>query len=118
MCKATFGDVFINPPAGLRSTLVSAECPRMCSKCPVNIPQLLSISGANVPSDTSRVMRSTEMGEILEDTKAECERHGAVTSIEAAFANKTLVCLMWAFVRRKAAKLGYAPFGGVDCGAK
>ena len=43
------------------------------------------------------------------------ERHGEVTSIEAAFANRTLVCLMWSFLRRKATKLGYAPFGKVQC---
>ena len=43
------------------------------------------------------------------------EKHGAVTSIEAAYANRTLVCLMWGFMRRKATKLGYAPFGRVKC---
>ena len=67
MCKGTFADVFLTPPPGLRSTLVSAECPRLCSKCPVNIPHLLSHGGANVPSisETSRAVRAIG-GEIFD----------------------------------------------------
>lgn len=43
------------------------------------------------------------------------ERSGEVIPIEAAYANSTLVCLMWNFMRRKATKLGYKPFGKVKC---
>lgn len=66
-CKGTFADVFLVPPPGLRSTLVSAECPRLCSKCPLNIPHLLSRGGANVPSisETSRAVRAIG-GEIFD----------------------------------------------------
>lgn len=39
-----------------------------------------------------------------------------LTSIAEAYANATLVCAMWALFRRKAARAGYAPFGGVRCG--
>ena len=42
-------------------------------------------------------------------------RWGDVKGEEAAYANSTLVCLMWNFMRRKATKLGYKPFGKVKC---
>ena len=44
------------------------------------------------------------------------ERDDAVLPIEAAYANRTLVCMMWSFLRRKAVKLGYEPFGNARCG--
>ena len=43
------------------------------------------------------------------------ERSSGVISIGDAYANKSLVCYMWSFVRRRASKLGYAPFGDVNC---
>lgn len=43
------------------------------------------------------------------------EQNAQVASIEDAYANRTLVCLMWQLFRRKAAKVGYRPFGGVKC---
>jgi hypothetical protein len=43
------------------------------------------------------------------------ESHREVMSIGDAYANRSIVCMMWAFVRRKAVKLGYEPFGGIRC---
>ena len=45
----------------------------------------------------------------------QAERGGHLASISDAYANATHVCQMWALFRRKAAKAGYAPFGGVRC---
>ena len=38
-----------------------------------------------------------------------------VATIEQAYANRTVVCAMWQLFRRKAAKAGYKPFGGISC---
>ncbi|KOO25394.1 hypothetical protein Ctob_007055 [Chrysochromulina tobinii] len=38
-----------------------------------------------------------------------------VASIDDAYANHTVVCLMWQLFRRKALKTGYRPFGNTDC---
>ena len=38
-----------------------------------------------------------------------------VTSVQEAYGNASLVCQMWQVFRRKAAKAGYAPYGGVKC---
>ena len=43
------------------------------------------------------------------------EQNRAVTSIEDAYSNRTNVCMMWQLFRRRAAKVGYTPFGGVQC---
>ena len=43
------------------------------------------------------------------------EKSGQVISVEDAYANRTLVCLMWSFLRRKAVKLNYEPFGKLKC---
>jgi len=43
------------------------------------------------------------------------EKSDQVVAIEDAYGNRTAVCLMWHFIRRKAAKAGYRPFGGVKC---
>ena len=41
-----------------------------------------------------------------------------LVTIEDAFSNTTLVCMMWKLIRRKAAQAGYAPFGRVQCGGR
>ena len=43
------------------------------------------------------------------------ERSMEVTSIQQAYSNATVVCLMWQFIRRRAVKYGYHPFGGIQC---
>ena len=43
------------------------------------------------------------------------ERSAQVTSIEDAYANRTVVCLMWQLFRRKALKAGYRPFENTKC---
>lgn len=57
--------------------------------------------------------RLAESPHIHRDRQA--ERGSEVASIGDAYANRTLVCQMWALFRRRAAKSGYAPFGGVQC---
>ena len=43
------------------------------------------------------------------------EQNDRVVSIDYAYSNATVVCLMWNFIRRKAAKVGYHPWGGTEC---
>ena len=47
--------------------------------------------------------------------KKSAEADASVLSIDEAYANRTNVCLMWQLIRRRAAKAGYKPFGGVRC---
>ena len=46
---------------------------------------------------------------------AAAARDTSRVNIEDAYANTTLVCMMWALIRRRAVRSGYTPFAGVKC---
>lgn len=47
--------------------------------------------------------------------KHSADRSAQMATIEDAYANRTVVCMMWQLIRRKAARFGYRPFGGHNC---
>ena len=79
--------------------------------------QLVSFTGAGLASLSDEVLGCAftlaESPHIHRDHRAESSSQ--VVSLEDAFANRTLVCLMWQLFRRRAAQFGYRPFGGVRC---